>query len=74
MNRAVLVTGALLVAVGLGVFGAKVLSNAFSIAASTSSGTALRMRRTEGIGSAKVLAMTACAVGPVYGASPASIS
>ena len=44
------------------------------IAWSTPSGTLGRTRRTLGTGSISRLAMIACAVGPVYGASPASIS
>ncbi len=43
-------------------------------AKSAASGTLGRPRRTLGTGSLKRLATMACAVGPVYGASPASIS
>jgi hypothetical protein len=38
------------------------------------SGTFGRSRRTLGTGSANRFMMIACAVGPVYGTSPASIS
>ena len=44
------------------------------IAWSTASGTLGRIRRTLGTGSISRLAMIACAVGPVNGGSPASIS
>ena len=43
-------------------------------ARSAASGTLGRTRRTLGTGSTKRLATMACGVGPVYGASPASIS
>ena len=50
------------------------LASAFVNACSTPGGTAGRSRRTAGTGSTKHLVITACAVGPVNGGSPASIS
>jgi hypothetical protein len=44
------------------------------MASSTAGGTVGREARTPGAGSERRLAMIAWAVGPVYGASPASIS
>ncbi len=49
-------------------------ASARRIAWSNSSGTLGRPRRTLGTGSVKRLPITACAVGPVKGGSPASIS
>ena len=44
------------------------------MASSTAAGTFGRTARTLGGGSVRRLAAIACAVGPVHGASPASIS
>ena len=49
-------------------------ARAFRIASSTAGGTVGRAARTLGGGSVSRLAMIAWAVGPVNGASPASIS
>ena len=50
------------------------LASARMTACSTATGTVGRRRRTRGTGSVNRLAITAWAVGPVYGGSPASIS
>ena len=44
------------------------------ISASSASGTSGRAARTSGAGPSVLRTMMACADGPVYGASPASIS
>ena len=50
------------------------VASALSRACSTPPGTVARRRRTPGAGPARRLAITACAVGPVYGGSPANSS